>query len=51
METPEGDYAGITVYSQGGVQAVLINDSTDAIRWARNVYDEYQKNSTEVNKL
>jgi len=51
METPEGDYAGITVYNQGSVQAVLINDSNDAIEWARSVYDVYQKNSTEVNKL
>jgi len=51
METPEGDYAGITVYNQGSVQAVLINDSNDAIEWARSIYDEYQQNSREVTKL
>lgn len=51
METPEGDYAGITIYNQGGVQAVLINNSETAIQWARNVYDEYRENATKVEEL
>ena len=51
METPEGEYAGITIYNHGGVQAVLINDTKDAIHWARSVYDEYLMNSTKIKKL
>ena len=42
METPNGDYAGITAYDSGGVVGVLINDSEQAIRWARAQYDSYR---------
>ncbi|MFC4449565.1 helix-turn-helix transcriptional regulator [Halorussus aquaticus] len=42
MEQEDDTYAGITVYENGGVQGVLINDTTEAVAWAERVYQKYR---------
>lgn len=51
METPEGEHAGITVYNQSSVQAVLINDREEAVEWARETYEKHRENSSKIEKL
>jgi predicted transcriptional regulator len=45
METPDGAWAGITAYDDGGVQGVLMNDSEAAVAWAREQYNEYRNHA------
>lgn len=46
-------YAGITVYENGGVQGVLVNNSAEAVAWAKAVYQEYRDRAspTDVSSL
>ena len=46
MDQGDSAYAGITVYENGGVQGILVNNSTEAVTWAKGVYQEYQQQST-----
>lgn len=48
METPTGDYAGITVYEKGGVQGVILNKRDKAVQWAKEVIEEHRELSWEV---
>ena len=48
METPDGEYAGITAYDSGGVGGVLINDSAEAVRWARERYADVRATARPV---
>lgn len=41
MERDDHPLAGITVHENGGVRGVLMNDSTGAVRWAREEYSQY----------
>ena len=43
MEQPDETYVGITVYENGGVQGVLINDTDEAVSWGKNVYQQYRE--------
>jgi len=43
MEAPTGDHAGITVYNSGGVAGTIVNNAADAVKWARETYQEYRK--------
>ncbi|MGQ3413707.1 helix-turn-helix transcriptional regulator [Natrinema sp. LN54] len=51
METPEGEHAGTTVYNQGGVQGVIINDKEAAVQWARETYEKYLESSSKIDNL
>lgn len=42
MERDEHPLAGITIYEKGGVRGVLMNDSPDAVAWARKEYEQYR---------
>lgn len=42
MTTPDGEYAGITAYDNGGVAGVLINDRDAAVDWAKDRYESYR---------
>lgn len=48
MDTPDGVYAGITAYEDGGVRGVLINGSKPAVTWAREQYNEYRNRARAV---
>ncbi|MFC4359266.1 helix-turn-helix transcriptional regulator [Halobium salinum] len=48
MERDKHPLAGITVHENGGVRGVLTNDSTDAVRWAREEYTQYLDHATRV---
>ena len=48
MEQDQGAIAGITIYENGGVQGVLMNDTAEAISWARTEYEQYRANATRV---
>ncbi|WP_128478838.1 helix-turn-helix transcriptional regulator [Halorussus pelagicus] len=43
MERPEETYVGITVYENGGVQGVLMNDADEAVSWGKSVYQQYRE--------
>lgn len=45
MDRDEGDYAGITIYEDGGVKGALVTDSKPAVEWARDQYDRYRRRS------
>jgi len=51
METPEGEHAGITVYNQGSVQGVIINEKKAAVQWAREIYENYLESSSKIEEL
>ncbi|SEQ72153.1 helix-turn-helix transcriptional regulator [Natrinema salaciae] len=45
--TSENDtYAGIIVHKDGGIKGVLINNTSEAISWTRNVYEHYKNEAT-----
>ncbi|ELZ95881.1 hypothetical protein C440_06312 [Haloferax mucosum ATCC BAA-1512] len=48
MEQEDGETAGMTVYNNGGIQGVLMNDSPAAVSWARKVYQGYRDNAVNV---
>lgn len=48
IEQPEDTYAGITVYENGGVQGVLINDSEAALSWARETYRGFESTASQA---
>ena len=41
LEHDEHPIAGITVYQNGGIQGVLMNESEPAVTWARTEYKQY----------
>ena len=48
MEQGESAISGITVYENGGVQGVIMNDTAEAISWAHTEYQRYRSNATQV---
>ncbi len=40
FDLPDGEYAGITVYSSAGLEGVISNDTPNAVSWARREYRE-----------
>jgi len=48
LDTPDGEYVGITAYEEGAVAGVLVNDSAPAVRWAEAQYDAYLHDAREI---
>lgn len=48
MERDECPLVGITVHEKGGVRGVLMNDSPDAVSWARKVYEQYRDQARRI---
>ncbi|TMT80432.1 hypothetical protein E2L06_18365 [Haloterrigena sp. H1] len=48
MERDEHPLAGITIHEKGGVRGVLMNDSPDAVAWARKEYEQYRDQAGRV---
>ncbi|AFK20884.1 hypothetical protein E6P09_18565 (plasmid) [Haloferax mediterranei ATCC 33500] len=48
IEQEDGATAGITVYENGGIQGVLMNDNPAAVSWARDVYREHRDCAVEA---
>lgn len=47
VEDDDGDVAGLTVYENGGVRGLVMNDSPEAVAWARDEYESYRATATE----
>lgn len=43
MEQDGNTYVGITVYKNGGVQGLVMNDTAEAVSWGKEVYRKYRK--------
>ncbi|ELY99632.1 hypothetical protein C480_20229 [Natrialba aegyptia DSM 13077] len=46
METDREDYAVLAVNGVGGIEATLINENDDGIKWAKSVINEYMERSS-----
>ena len=42
------EYAGITLYENGGVNGTIVNDTASAITWAKAQYSEYRESASEL---
>lgn len=42
------EYAGITLYENGGVNGTIVNDTASAITWAKAQYSEYRESASEI---
>jgi predicted transcriptional regulator len=45
MERDTSDYAGVTIYEDGGVKGTIVNNTGAAIAWARSQYTEYRESA------
>ncbi|WP_408957565.1 helix-turn-helix transcriptional regulator [Natrinema sp. 74] len=43
IEQTTSEYAGITLYEDGGLKGTIVNDTDTAIAWTRNQYAEYRE--------
>lgn len=50
MEQTDGTTAGITVHDNGGVQGILTNNSTEAVTWAKEVYEKHRHMATPLDQ-
>ncbi|WP_135821275.1 helix-turn-helix transcriptional regulator [Halostella litorea] len=44
------EYAGITLYENGGVNGTIVNDTDSAITWAKTQYSEYRESASELKR-
>jgi predicted transcriptional regulator len=45
VERATNPIAGITVHDNGGIRGLLMNDTTEAVEWARSQYDKHLSNT------